>query len=115
MASCIVFVESHSSGVAENLKAFRHISPDFQYWISVSKFNISSFFCAVINSTPKQIILIVTIIGHDLVQMVVLSSYAVQCYLLRYYLYILNDKLIQNTIEPIDWMRVRLICNLNDF
>lgn len=60
------------------------------------------------NSTPQQIVLVVTVIGHDLVQMVVLSSYAVQCYLLRYYLYILNDKLIQNTIEPIDWMRVHV-------
>ncbi|XP_037042344.1 uncharacterized protein LOC119078748 isoform X1 [Bradysia coprophila] len=85
MASCIVFVESHSPGITENLKAFRNISPDFQYWISI--------------------ILIASIIGHDLVQVVVLSSYAIQCYLLRHYLYILNDKLIQNTIEPIDWMR----------
>ncbi|KAJ6649583.1 hypothetical protein Bhyg_04821 [Pseudolycoriella hygida] len=85
MASCIVFVESHSAGVAENLKIFKDFSPELHYWISI--------------------VLVLTIICHDLVQVIVLSSYAIQCYLLRCYLYILNDKLVQHTIEPIDWMR----------
>lgn len=36
MASCIVFVESHSDGVAENLKMIRHFSADVHHYISVS-------------------------------------------------------------------------------
>lgn len=104
MASCIVFVEVHSSGIGENLRVFKNTSPNFQHWTSVNIFIFLVFTKLFIFSF--QVFLIITVICHDLVQMVVLSSYAIQCYLLRHYLYILNDKLIQNTIEPIDWMRV---------
>lgn len=36
----------------------------------------------------------------------VLTSYSIQCYLLRRYLFILKAKLLQNTIDSLDWMRV---------
>lgn len=58
---------------------------------------------------PKHVALIflgVAVFTHDFVQSIVLTSYGIQCYLLRCYLYILKNKLLQNTIEPLDWMRV---------
>lgn len=38
--------------------------------------------------------------------MIVLTSYSIQCYLLRQYLYILKSRLLQNTIDSLNWMRV---------
>lgn len=58
---------------------------------------------------PLQTILISTTFSQDLVQIIVLTSYSIQCYLLRRYLLILKKKLLQNTIDPLDWMRVNSI------
>lgn len=58
---------------------------------------------------PKRLALImlaISVFVHDFVQAIVLTSYGIQCYLLRCYLYILKNKLLQNTIDPLDWMRV---------
>lgn len=63
------------------------------------KFQINDFFYS-------QILLIVTTFCQDLIQIIVLTSYSIQCYLLRRYLYILKRKLLQNTIDSLDWMRV---------
>ncbi|XP_058065753.1 uncharacterized protein LOC131215381 [Anopheles bellator] len=49
--------------------------------------------------------LTVTIFFHDLVQMVVIVSYSLICYLLRCYLKALKEKLLLHTIEPLNWMR----------
>lgn len=46
---------------------------------------------------------------HDLVQVVIFTTYAIQCHLLRIYLDNLKEKLLQNTIDPLDWMRVSCI------
>lgn len=48
----------------------------------------------------------ITMFTHDLVQVVIITSYGIQSYLLRSYLDNLKDKLLQNTIDPLDWMRV---------
>lgn len=53
----------------------------------------------------KALLVAVTFV-QDLVQVIVLTSYSLQCYLLRRYVYILKGKLLQNTIDSLDWMRV---------
>lgn len=51
-------------------------------------------------------LLIVATCAQDLIQVIVISSYSIQCYLLRRYISILKGKLLQNTIDSLDWMRV---------
>lgn len=53
-----------------------------------------------------KILLIAVTFVQDLIQMIVLTSYSLQCYLLRRYVYVLKGKLLQNTIDSLDWMRV---------
>lgn len=53
-----------------------------------------------------KMLLIATTFGQDIIQVIVLTSYSLQCYLLRRYVYILKGKLLQNTIDSLDWMRV---------
>lgn len=53
-----------------------------------------------------KILLIVATFCQDLIQVIVLTSYSIQCYLLRRYISILKAKLLQNTIDSLDWMRV---------
>lgn len=53
-----------------------------------------------------KILLVAVTFVQDLVQVIVLTSYSLQCYLLRRYVYILKGKLLQNTIDSLDWMRV---------
>ncbi|KFB47345.1 AGAP010540-PA-like protein [Anopheles sinensis] len=52
-----------------------------------------------------KVMLIVTLFFHDLVQMVVIVSYGLMCYMLRCYLQALKEKLLLHTIEPLNWMR----------
>lgn len=55
-----------------------------------------------------KILLVAVTFVQDLIQIIVLTSYSLQCYLLRRYVYILKGKLLQNTIDSLDWMRVSL-------
>ncbi|XP_031630461.1 uncharacterized protein LOC116345334 isoform X2 [Contarinia nasturtii] len=55
--------------------------------------------------TIAKILLVVTTFAQDLLQVIVLTSYSIQCYLLRRYISILQAKLLQNTIDSLDWMR----------
>lgn len=50
-------------------------------------------------------LLCVALLFHDLVQMVVIVSYSLMCFLLRCYLRGLKAKLLLHTIEPLNWMR----------
>ncbi|XP_050092433.1 uncharacterized protein LOC126575669 [Anopheles aquasalis] len=50
-------------------------------------------------------VLTMALFCHDLVQMVVIVSYSLICYLLRCYLKALKEKLLLHTIEPLNWMR----------
>ncbi|XP_052888387.1 uncharacterized protein LOC128296902 isoform X2 [Anopheles moucheti] len=50
-------------------------------------------------------LLALTLFFHDLVQMVVIVSYGLMCYMLRCYLKALKEKLLLHTIEPLNWMR----------
>lgn len=59
--------------------------------------------------TIAKILLIVATFAQDLIQVIVLTSYSIQCYLLRRYISILKGKLLQNTIDSLDWMRVSVI------
>uniref|UniRef100_A0A182JMN9 Gustatory receptor n=1 Tax=Anopheles atroparvus TaxID=41427 RepID=A0A182JMN9_ANOAO len=52
-----------------------------------------------------KVMLTVTLFFHDLVQMVVIVSYGLMCYMLRCYLQALKEKLLLHTIEPLNWMR----------
>lgn len=52
-----------------------------------------------------KILLICTIFIHDLVQVIIVVSYCVQCCLLRTYVYKLKERLLHHTIEPLEWMR----------
>lgn len=56
-----------------------------------------------------QVLLIATTFCQDLVQVMVLTMYTVQCYLLKQYVFMLRKKLLENTIDPLDWMRVGAI------
>lgn len=56
--------------------------------------------------TVRWLLLLVVFV-HDLVQVVVITTYAIQCHLLRGQLDNLREKLVMNTIDPMDWMRVR--------
>lgn len=56
-----------------------------------------------------KMLLIGTTFGQDIIQVIVLTSYSLQCYLLRRYVYILKGKLLQNTIDSLDWMRVSAV------
>lgn len=51
-------------------------------------------------------LLIICVFAHDLILIVVICNYSIQCFLLRRYLSSLRDKLLQNHMEPLDWMRV---------
>lgn len=50
--------------------------------------------------------LIFCVFSHDLIQVLVICNYSIQCFLLRRYLSSLRDNLLQNHMEPLDWMRV---------
>ncbi|XP_021705968.1 uncharacterized protein LOC5565490 [Aedes aegypti] len=52
-----------------------------------------------------RIFLCVSLFFHDLVQVVIIISYSLMCYLLRCYLVGLKEKLLLHTIEPLNWMR----------
>lgn len=56
--------------------------------------------------TIAKILLVIATFAQDLLQVIVLTSYSIQCYLLRRYISILQGKLLQNTIDSLDWMRV---------
>lgn len=62
--------------------------------------------------TVRWLLLLVVFV-HDLVQVVVIITYAIQCHLLRGQLDNLREKLVMNTIDPMDWMRVSsLVCHI---
>ncbi|XP_065079356.1 uncharacterized protein GrlHz [Ochlerotatus camptorhynchus] len=52
-----------------------------------------------------RVFLCVALFFHDLVQVVIVVSYSLMCYLLRCYLVGLKEKLLLHTIEPLNWMR----------
>lgn len=62
-----------------------------------------------------KVLLVAVTFVQDLVQVIVLTSYSLQCYLLRRYVYILKGKLLQNTIDSLDWMRVSFSNNTNKY
>lgn len=62
-----------------------------------------------------KVLLVAVTFVQDFVQVIVLTGYSLQCYLLRRYLYILKGKLLQNTIDSLDWMRVSSLNNTNHF
>lgn len=55
-----------------------------------------------------KVFLIVCTLWHDMVQGTIITSYCLQGQLLMSHLYFLRGKLLQHTLSPIDWMRVRI-------
>lgn len=49
--------------------------------------------------------LLCTILLQDLVEIIILSSYYIECYLLRVHLETLSHKLLMHSIDSLDWMR----------
>ncbi|XP_060654627.1 uncharacterized protein LOC132790186 [Drosophila nasuta] len=83
-----------------------------------------AYACCVVIMQPAQIIkvawlaeklrnwelclrigLLCTILLQDLVEIIILSSYYIECYLLRVHLETLSHKLLMHSIDSLDWMR----------
>lgn len=52
-----------------------------------------------------KILLYISLFCQDLVQVVIICSYSVNCFLLRMYLLYLREKLLHRELESLDWMR----------
>ncbi|XP_043948175.1 uncharacterized protein LOC108022987 isoform X2 [Drosophila biarmipes] len=80
--------------------------------------------CCVVMMQPSQIVkvswladalsdwemwlrmgLLLTILLQDLVEIIILSNYYIECYLLRMHLETLSHKLLMHSIDSLDWMR----------
>ncbi|XP_030375457.1 uncharacterized protein LOC115624764 [Scaptodrosophila lebanonensis] len=83
-----------------------------------------AYACCVVLMQPEQIIkvawlaamlqeweaclrasLLCTILLQNLVEVIILSSYYIECYLLRVHLQALSHKLLMHSIDSLDWMR----------
>ncbi|XP_030243929.1 uncharacterized protein LOC108654657 isoform X1 [Drosophila navojoa] len=81
-ACCVVFMQqSHIIKVDWLAEALR----DWELWLRLG--------------------LLSTILLQDLVEIIVLSSYYIECYLLRVHLETLSHKLLMHSIDSLDWMR----------
>lgn len=58
--------------------------------------------------TILKILVIYTSLCQDAVQATVIACYCIQVQLLKYQLQFLRERLVQRTIQPLDWMRVQL-------
>lgn len=54
-----------------------------------------------------KILLIICTLIHDMVQATVITSYCLQAQLLQAHLMFLRERLLNRTITPLNWMRVR--------
>lgn len=54
---------------------------------------------------PIKIALLCTIFTQDLVEIVILTSYSIECYLLMVHLQTLSQKLLMHSIESLEWMK----------
>ncbi|CAD7012408.1 unnamed protein product [Ceratitis capitata] len=52
-----------------------------------------------------KVVLIITLFVQDLVEVIILANYCIQCYLLRVHISSLSHKLLMHSIETTDWMR----------
>lgn len=52
-----------------------------------------------------KILLVICIIWHDIVQASVISNYCLQAQLLKSYVQFLKEKLLQQPVRPLDWIR----------
>ncbi|XP_073813464.1 gustatory receptor-like Holozoa isoform X1 [Musca autumnalis] len=52
-----------------------------------------------------KILLLLTIAAQDIIEIIVLSSYCIECYLLKIHLMTLSQKLLLHSIDSLDWMR----------
>lgn len=56
-----------------------------------------------------KILLVVCLVWHDIVQASVISNYCLQAQLLRSYVEFIREKLLQQSIRPLEWIRVSKI------
>ncbi|XP_059608167.1 uncharacterized protein LOC132256007 [Phlebotomus argentipes] len=95
--------------------ALRDFSKDFLIkYRSKARFRIK-YSCVTANSTSiftnMSVILnfarllAAALFFQDFLQGIVLSSYAVQCFLLRHFLQRVRERLLENTIDSLEWMR----------
>ncbi|XP_061401364.1 uncharacterized protein LOC133337116 [Musca vetustissima] len=52
-----------------------------------------------------KILLLLTIAAQDIIEIIILSSYCIECYLLKIHLMTLSQKLLLHSIDSVDWMR----------
>ncbi|EDW73711.1 uncharacterized protein Dwil_GK19607 [Drosophila willistoni] len=52
-----------------------------------------------------RVALLCTVLLQDMVEIIILSSYYIECYLLRVHLESLSHKLLMHSIDSLDWMR----------
>ncbi|KAK9888755.1 hypothetical protein WA026_000980 [Henosepilachna vigintioctopunctata] len=69
---------------------------DFR-WIPSERSNILD--------TTLKVLLVVSILWHDMVEAIIISNYCLQSQLLMSYVFFLRERLLQHAIEPIKWMR----------
>lgn len=55
-----------------------------------------------------KVMLVVSTLWHDMIQATVITSYSMQAQLLTSYLNFLRAKLLQYSMQPIDWMKVTI-------
>lgn len=56
-----------------------------------------------------KVMLILCTLIHDMVQATIITSYCLQAQLLQAHLMFLKERLLNRTIQPLDWMRVSTV------
>lgn len=73
--------------------------------LSITRVAYSSY---EVNVALKILMIICTLI-HDMVQATIITSYCLQAQLLQAHLMFLRERLLNRTMTPLNWMRVRLL------
>ncbi|XP_046810885.1 uncharacterized protein LOC111679980 isoform X2 [Lucilia cuprina] len=60
-----------------------------------------------------KVALLITLSVQNFIEIIILSSYCIECYLLKVHLLTLSQKLLLHSIESADWMRVRSTIKIN--
>nr|CAI5833691.1 unnamed protein product [Callosobruchus analis] len=56
-----------------------------------------------------KILLVMCTLAHDMVQATIISNYCLQAELLTNYALFLKEKILQQSVVPLEWMRVRIL------
>ncbi|XP_046810887.1 uncharacterized protein LOC111679980 isoform X4 [Lucilia cuprina] len=68
---------------------------------------------AILDYCKRKVALLITLSVQNFIEIIILSSYCIECYLLKVHLLTLSQKLLLHSIESADWMRVRSTIKIN--